>query len=367
MKKILALISLFVLSLVSPKIVFAASPDGSGPWADSVVSSDQKNTKGGQPVSTVNPDRSHPEAALGEAEGDTVDSHMFSLGFGGSITLHFDNGVRSGVIVVEATNPDYPTESARVEVSPDGTIWTTAGNVVQDGQVEMPESVSCVNYVKIVDTSNPENFSEDTADAYDVDGVKAIDGEACQTTPTPTGEITPTPSPVPQTNNNSSSTTTNTDPGKPATCDNGKPGTPTISSIERTSGTTMKVTWTAASSATSYNISYGIKSGEYSYGVPDTGNTTNFTIGGLDPNANYFVIVRAVNGCMPGDPSGEKSTSGGAVLGASTSTGQVLGASTDTLAATGSWPLIKGLLISLLSALGIFAVTYKITRPHDFL
>lgn len=157
--------------LVSPK-VYAGLPDGAGPWADFVATSSQANTKGGQPVSVVNPLRSNPLSAVGVAENSTVDSTFFSLGFGGSITLGFDNPVSGGVIVVEATNPDYPLEKAHVEVSKDGTTWVSAGSVVQDGQVSMPQSVKCAKYVRITDTSNPNDFSEDTADGYDVDGVQ---------------------------------------------------------------------------------------------------------------------------------------------------------------------------------------------------
>ena len=62
-----------------------------------------------------------------------------------------------------------------------------AGNVSADGEVNKPDSISCARYVRVTDTSNPENFSDETADGYDVDGVRAT-GEPC-TPPTPT----PTP------------------------------------------------------------------------------------------------------------------------------------------------------------------------------
>lgn len=177
--KFFSIISAFfsiILLPVSP--AFAAAPDGMGPWADTVVASNQTNTKGGQPVSVVAPLRSNPSAALGVAENDTVEGHFFSLGFGGSISLGFDNGISSGVIIVEATNPGYPTETAKVEVSENGTTWVLAGNVSQDGQVNKPAEITCAKYVRITDTSNPADFSEPTADAYDVDGVQA-QGDPC--------------------------------------------------------------------------------------------------------------------------------------------------------------------------------------------
>ncbi len=169
------------LALLAPMSSFAAPPDGGGPWADTVVSSSQALRKDG---SAVLPARSDPTSTLGVAENDTVDSHFFSLGFGGSITLGFDNGISSGTLIVEATNPGYPPEKAKVEVSPDGSTWTLAGTVTQDGEVALPQNVRCAKFVRLTDVSNPSDFSDDTADAYDVDGVKAL-GDPCEV-PTPT-------------------------------------------------------------------------------------------------------------------------------------------------------------------------------------
>jgi len=184
MKQLTALfVTIFTAAFfLTPSNVSAASPDGMGPWADHVVSFSQGNTKNGTPVSIANPARSNPQSALGIAEGDTIDSHFFSLGFDGSITLRFDNGISSGVFVIEATNPDYPAETATVDLSSDGVTWFSAGSVNQDGTVNMPSEVECAAYVRITDTSNPDDFVEDNADAYDVDGVRA-EGEICQVSP----------------------------------------------------------------------------------------------------------------------------------------------------------------------------------------
>lgn len=157
--------------------VFAAAPDGLGPWADTVISSTQGLTKNGLAVPAA---RSNPSAALGVAENDTVETHFFSLGFGGTITLGFDNGISSGVFVVEATNPGYPDEIASVEVSEDGTTWFPAGNLTRDGSVPLPDGVTCGRFVRVTDTSNPDDFQDGTADGYDVDGVQAR-GDLCTT------------------------------------------------------------------------------------------------------------------------------------------------------------------------------------------
>ena len=163
-------------------MTFAAAPDGLGPWADTVVSTTQGLRQNGTPVAAV---RSDPTSALGVAENDTVDGHFYSLGFGGTVTLGFVNGISSGTIVVEATNNPYPPETANVEVSQDGVTFYPAGSVTQDGSVPLPSQVSCGKYVRITDVSNPALF-EPTADAYDVDGVQAV-GLSCSTTGKMTG------------------------------------------------------------------------------------------------------------------------------------------------------------------------------------
>lgn len=187
MKRFCLSILFLLLVLVVPSSVSAAAPDGAGPWADTVVSSSQGLRKDGSAVLLV---RSNPAAALGVAENDTVDGNFFSLGFGGSMTLGFDNGISGGTLVVEATNLGYPNEKAQVEVSPDGTTWTVAGTVTTDGEVALPQSVSCAKFVRVTDTSTPADFADDTADAYDVDGVKSTGNTCTVATPTPTPPCT---------------------------------------------------------------------------------------------------------------------------------------------------------------------------------
>lgn len=373
-KTLFSLFALFSVIFVTSS-VYAAAPDGSGPWADEVISSNQGVMKNGQPVPAI---RSNPQSAVGEAEGDTQDGHFFSLGFGGNIVLKFTNGVKDGVIVVEATNVSYPNEFAKIEVSQNGTTWINAGNVTQDGQVNMPENLSCVNYVRITDQSNPNDYPDDIADAYDVDGVKAVNADPCDggntgggnnpsPTPTTSVDVTPTPTQTPDNNNSGSSggsnNNNNNNNSQPKECTATKPGTPSITSVERTSGSTAKVSWNAVSPVTTYAISYGISPGNYQYGVPSTGNVTSFVIGGLDPNANYYFQITAINDCKPGDPSGNNST-GGQVLGASTSIGggQVLGASTDVLGATGNINEMIAISLSFLGSILSYAVYRKSSR-----
>ncbi|MBI4080393.1 MAG: hypothetical protein HY430_01330 [Candidatus Levybacteria bacterium] len=174
-KSFISAAAIVTISLFLPATALAAAPDGLGPWADTVSATSQGLTKGGGAVPAI---RSDPTSALGVAENNTTDGNFYSLGFGGSITLGFDNGISSGVIVVEATNPGYPAEKAKVEVSEDGVSFVDAGTVTQDGQVDKPAGITCARYVRITDTSNPDDFAEATADAYDVDGVQA-QGDPC--------------------------------------------------------------------------------------------------------------------------------------------------------------------------------------------
>jgi len=145
-------------------------------------------------------------------------------------------------------------------------------------------------------------------------------------TPTPTPEVTPTVTPTPEVTPTPppEGTPTPTPTGHPQpcngcgdkpsapVCNSAKPTTPILTSVVR-SGTTAKLTWTAAERATQYTIAYGLKPGEWIYGVPNTGNVTNYTIGSLQPGVKYYFSVIAVNNCMPGDGS-----TSGSVLGAST-------------------------------------------------
>jgi hypothetical protein len=168
-----------VAGLTFASSVSAGTPDGFGPWADSVVFANQGLNNDGTPVL---PERSDPTAALGEAEWNEEDGTYYSLGFGGSTVLAFQNGINGGALVVESTNEDvwYPTETAKVEISTDGLVFTEIGNVTkEDGQVELPDDFGCAQFVRITDTSDPGLF-EPSADGFDVDGVK-INGEACAT------------------------------------------------------------------------------------------------------------------------------------------------------------------------------------------
>jgi len=89
-----------------------------------------------------------------------------------------------------------------------------------------------------------------------------------------------------------------------------------------------------------------LDSGNYIYGVPNTGKITFFTVGSLQSGVNYCFAVRAINDCAPSELSNEICT--GAVLGVTTG-GKVLGVS--TLGATGIFNEQAGQILFIIGCL----------------
>jgi hypothetical protein len=67
----------------------------------------------------------------------------------------------------------------------------------------------------------------------------------------------------------------------------------------------VRLNWLKVDKATTYTIAFGLASHNYIYGLPDTGNTDNFTVGNLSIGKTYYFVVRGVNDCMPGPWSRE--------------------------------------------------------------
>lgn len=102
-----------------------------------------------------------------------------------------------------------------------------------------------------------------------------------------------------------------TTPPTPGACTNPPPGSAVqLTSAESSGDHTITLTWVGASNpVTYYLLSYGLSSGNYIYGVPNVGGqgTTSFTVGGLTTGKKYYFVVRAGNGCTPGNFSNELS------------------------------------------------------------
>jgi len=171
----LLILLLFPLICLPMDIARAAGP---AMWASYVVDYWQGKRKDG---SAVLPERSIPNNALGPPDSGVSGPPVkfFSPGFGGWIILGFPhiiaNGPGDDVLVIETTWGSYPLESADVYVSQDGSSWVLAGsvnNINKQGKVLLPSTLAWVNYVKIVDTTNPAPFGGD-ADGYDLDAAGA--------------------------------------------------------------------------------------------------------------------------------------------------------------------------------------------------
>jgi hypothetical protein len=186
-RKLLAFLTLLIALAAHPASALAATPDGSGPWADTVVTSSQGLRKNGTAVEAA---RSNPSAALGVAEttgsdtdANTTSSNFYSLGFGGSITVTFDNAISNGVgndvMVYEVTGGSYADERVRIEASHNGSDWVTlAASAARDEALDLG-ILPCAKYVRVTDVSDITLF-EATADGYDVDGIVALhNGTSC--------------------------------------------------------------------------------------------------------------------------------------------------------------------------------------------
>lgn len=116
--------------------------------------------------------------------------------------------------------------------------------------------------------------------------------------------LTPTPT-ITQPSSPSSSSSSNTSSSSPSSgCGNTSPGNTTLTSATKTSPSTVKLSWTKAEDATSYNIRYGTSSGKYQYGA-EVGNALLYEVGALKPNQTYYFQVAPVNNCMAGNWSNE--------------------------------------------------------------
>ena len=154
-------------------------------WATMVVSSSQGLLKNGNPVAAGRSDANN--ALLADYQGGSSPTYFFSLGFGGEVTVGFGCDVMNGdgddIRIYEATNGNYPTEFAEVYASMNGTDWELLGTADNGTPVsgEPQQRISSFDlgalpyakYVRVLDVSDPALF-EPTADAFDVDGVEAL-------------------------------------------------------------------------------------------------------------------------------------------------------------------------------------------------
>lgn len=167
-------------------VVYHVDCDGEGEssfWATNVLESALGTQKDGD---VIPDDRDDVGDALGAPDGEFV-----SLGFGGSLTVEFDAPVYNApgdedILVGEVTfgRSSYPEEKADVMVRPVGEDSFVAAGQVRNhddfdgsspgvGAVGIPDGIIAIDAVKLVDATDPDDFSNGDADGYDVDAVGA--------------------------------------------------------------------------------------------------------------------------------------------------------------------------------------------------
>jgi predicted ribosomally synthesized peptide with SipW-like signal peptide len=154
-------------------------------YADTVVSSAQALRKNG---TAVLPERSNASSSLGAPQSSGLPSDpavaagtFFSLGFGGSIIVRFDDnyivdGPGNDLQVWEVTGGVYPDELIALEASQDGVTYFPIGSgLTRDAVTDLGLSgLSWARYIKLTDISNPASFSDLTADGFDLDAFSAL-------------------------------------------------------------------------------------------------------------------------------------------------------------------------------------------------
>jgi len=150
----------------------AAAPDGSGPWADQVVSAEQGLQIDGSPVAAT---RSDTSQALGVAEETGNEGTFYTLGRFGTLTLQFDNPIcnveGADLNLVSATSD--PFDTVNVSLSDNGIDFTAVTSDVSGSrQISLPDSMPRATFVRLVDSS------VSGVDGYDLDGIEAL-GSGC--------------------------------------------------------------------------------------------------------------------------------------------------------------------------------------------
>jgi hypothetical protein len=154
-------------------------------YADTVVTTAQGLRKDGTAVLL---ERSNASSSLGAPQSSGLPSDpavpagsFYSLGFGGSIVVRFDNnyiidGPGNDLQVWEVTGGVYPDELIELEASQDGTTWFPIGSgLTRDAMTDLGLSgLSWARYIRLTDISNPNSFSDATADGYDLDAFSAL-------------------------------------------------------------------------------------------------------------------------------------------------------------------------------------------------
>jgi hypothetical protein len=76
----------------------------------------------------------------------------------------------------------------------------------------------------------------------------------------------------------------------------------------------VTLAWDAVSNASYYTLTYGLTSKGYSFGAPNLGTATSYTVGNLTPGRRYYFVLTTVNACDSSGYSAEVSAKAYGVL-----------------------------------------------------
>jgi hypothetical protein len=105
-------------------------------------------------------------------------------------------------------------------------------------------------------------------------------------------------------------------------CNNESPAKPVFEFVRKSGASEIEIGWNKVERANKWTVAYGIEKGKYIYGAADFGdeNSRSTKIAML-PAGTYYIVVKASNGCKPGEFSDERKMTvfnDGRVLGAKT-------------------------------------------------
>ena len=116
--------------------------------------------------------------------------------------------------------------------------------------------------------------------------------------------------PYPSSSSNSSNSSNSSSSTSTSICSEQKPSSAPLIISANAGINEVTLNWDKAIDPVSYYlVAYGVEPGKYIFGNPNVGNkdTTSYSIQNLSGNTTYYFVVRAGNGCKPGDFSQEVS------------------------------------------------------------